>query len=249
MGRLDGKVAFVTGAAGGIGRAICERFLAEGACVAAADIRADGAEAAIAGAASGKGLALACDVGEPDAVEKSIAATIGAFGRLTALCNVAGGSTPQDGTVTEAPLEEFWRAIRLDLFGTFLCCRHGIPEIARAGGGSVINMSSMVAEMGVPGRDCYTAAKGGIAALTRSMAMEYAAQRVRVNAIAPGVTLSPRVRARVEAGGTSASMAGIHRLGFVEPVDIAHLAVHLASEESLRTTGQIIAVDSGATTG
>ena len=95
--------------------------------------------------------------------------------------------------MTEAPLEEFWRAIKLDLFGTFLGCRFGIPAIVRSGGGSVINMSSNVALMGVPGRDCYTAAKGGIAAMTRSMAVEFA-PKVRVNAIAPSATMTDRVK-------------------------------------------------------
>ena len=99
-----------------------------------------------------------------------------------------------------AEIEEFWRAIRLDLFGTFLGCRFGIPAIIASGGGSVINMASDVALMGVAGRDCYTAAKGGIAAITRSMAVEFAPQRVRVNAIAPSATMTDRVRGRLRSG-------------------------------------------------
>lgn len=248
MGRLKDKVAFVTGAGGGIGQAICQHFLAEGARVAAVDIKPEAAVAAVASAREGMGLALECDVGDPLAVQRAIAASVAAFGGLTTLCNVAGGSTTRDGPVTEAPLDEFWRAIRLDLFGTFLCCRFAIPEIARAGGGCVINMGSMVAEMGVPGVDCYTAAKGGIVAMTRSMAVEFADRKIRVNAIAPGVTLSPRIKARVESGGLAAHAAS-HRLGFVEPADVAQLAVYLASDESRRMTGQIIPVDSGATVG
>jgi NAD(P)-dependent dehydrogenase (short-subunit alcohol dehydrogenase family) len=93
---------------------------------------------------------------------------------LHILHNNAGGSTPADSTVVDVPIEEFWRAIRLDLFGTFLGCRFGIPAIIASGGGSVINMASNVALMGIAGRDCYTAAKGGIAAITRSMAVEFA---------------------------------------------------------------------------
>ena len=99
--------------------------------------------------------------------------------------------------MTQAPLEEFWRVIKLDLFGTFLGCRFGIPAIIRSGGGSVINMSSNVALMGIPGRDCYTAAKGAVASMTRSMAVEFA-PNVRVNAIAPSVTMTERV---AETGG------------------------------------------------
>src|SRR5580700_6616378 len=101
------------------------------------------------------------------------------FGRLDVLHNNAGGSTAQDDTAVNAPLDEFWRAIKLDLYGTFLGCRFGIPELIKAGGGSVINMSSNVALMGVAGRDCYTAAKGGIAAITRSLAVAYAPRRRR----------------------------------------------------------------------
>ena len=106
----------------------------------------------------------------------------------------AGGSTSQDGPVTEAPEEEFWRAIKLDLFGTFLCSKIAIPYIIKGGGGSVINMASNVALMALPGRDCYTAAKGGVASMTRSMAVEYAPHKIRVNAIAPSVTLTERVK-------------------------------------------------------
>ena len=106
------------------------------------------------------------------------------FGHLDILHNNAGGSTLQDGPVTKAPVEEFWRCIKPNLFGTFLCSKYAIPLIAKSGGGSVINMSSNVALMALPGRDCYTAAKGAIASMTRSMAVEYAPDKIRVNAIA-----------------------------------------------------------------
>jgi len=103
--------------------------------------------------------------------------------------------------VVDAPIEEFWRVIRLDLFGTFLGCRYGIPAIIRSGGGAVINMTSNLALMGITGRDCYTAAKGGIAALTRSLAVEFAPQRVRVNAIAPSATMTDRVKKLMDGNG------------------------------------------------
>jgi NAD(P)-dependent dehydrogenase (short-subunit alcohol dehydrogenase family) len=239
-------VAFVTGAGGGIGQAICELFIAEGAKVVATDVDPQRAEAAIATAVNGQAIAFACDVGSPDDMKGAIARSVETFGQLNILCNVAGGSTMEDAKVTEAPIEEFWRAIRLDLFGTFLCCKFGLPELIRAGGGSVINMASMAAVMALPGRDCYTAAKGGVVAMTRSMAAEYASDKIRVNAIAPSVTLTPRVSARLDGNATLQGMAAMHLLGFLEPLDVAHMAVYLASNESKRVTGQILSVDSGA---
>ena len=247
--RLSGKVAFVTGAGGGIGRAICERYLEEGACVAAADIDLERAgEAVASGRDDGRAIALLCDAGDSESVRKAIASTVTAFGSLNVLCSVAGGSSARDGLVTEAPEEEFWRVIRLDLFGTFLTCKHGLPELIRSGGGSVINMTSMTALIGVPERDCYTAAKGGVAALTRSMATEYASHSVRVNAIAPGMTVTPRVKARARSERIKA-LAARHLLGPAEPIDIAQMAVYLASDESRVVTGQIFPVDSGVTIG
>ena len=140
----------------------------------------------------GDAFFVRCDVTERGSVEAAMAATIKRFGKLTILHNNAGGSTKNDGPVTEAPEEEFWRVIRLDLFGTFLCSKIGIPHIINAGGGCVINMTSTLALIAVPGRDCYTAAKGAIASMTRSMAVEYAPHKIRVNAIAPSVTMSDR---------------------------------------------------------
>ena len=149
--------------------------------------------------------------------------------------------------MVDAPIEEFWRVITLDLFGTFLGCRVGIPEIIRSGGGSVINMSSNVALMGIAGRDCYTAAKGGVAAMTRSMAVEFAPQRVRVNAIAPSATMTERVRKLMAGNAAIDKLANSHLLGLIEPTDIANMALFLASDESRMVTGQVYPVDSGVT--
>ena len=248
MGRLDGKVAFITGAAGGIGRETCARYIAEGARVAAIDIGAEALDAALRQADAGDhGLALVCDITDPRQVKEAIAQTVARFGRLNVLCNIAGGSSAADARVTDAPDEEFWRVIRLDLYGTFLCCKHAIPEIVRAGGGSVINLSSMVALMALPERDCYTAAKGGVAAMTRSMAVEYAPDRIRVNAIAPGLVLTPRVEGLMETREELRRLAGRHVLGPCRPNDIAEMAVYLGSDEARVVTGQVLSVDSGVT--
>lgn len=253
MARLAGKVAFITGGGGGIGRATAERFAEEGAKVVIAEINEALGEAAAAAARSrggntgGDALFVRCDVRERANVEAAFAETIARFGKLDILHNNAGGATPADGPVTEAPEEEFWRAMRLDLYGTFLCCKLGIPLMIKAGGGSIINMSSIVALKALPRRDCYTAAKGAISALTRSMAVEYAAHKIRVNAIAPGVVLSERVKKLMEGSGDISKLAATNLLGLGLPEHIAEMAVYLASDESAITTGQVISVDSGAT--
>ena len=253
MARLAGKVAFITGGGGGIGRATAERFAAEGARVVVADIDAKAGEAA---AQSARALAansggdchfVGCDVTERGSVEAAVAETIARYGRLEILHNNAGGSTSQDGPVTEAPEEEFWRAIKLDLFGTFLCSKIAIPYIIKGGGGSVINMASNVALMALPGRDCYTAAKGGVASMTRSMAVEYAPHKIRVNAIAPSVTLTERVKRLLSGNEHLNKLASSHLLGLGQPIHVANMAVYLASDESEITTGQILSVDSGVT--
>lgn len=228
MQRLAGKIAFITGAGSGIGRAAAILFAREGARVVIAELDPVAGEETAHLAGNGA-IALHTDVTDPDRLARAIRLAVDKFGGLHVLHNNAGGSTAADNTAVEAPLEEFWRAIKLDLYGTFLGCRFGIPEIIKSGGGSVINMSSNVALMGVAGRDCYTAAKGGIAAITRSLAVAYAPQLVRVNAIAPSATMTDRVK-RLVAGNTALQkLAHSHLLGLIEPDDIANCALYLAS--------------------
>ena len=257
MGRLDGKVAFISGAASGIGQRTAIIFAREGAKVCVADINDDGGAETVrlakeAGRNSGGDAFFThVDVTNHDSVQAGIAQVIAHYGKLNVLHNNVGGSTAADGPVTEAPDSEFWRCMTVDVFGTFLCSKYGIPEIIKAGGGSVINMSSNVALMALPGRDCYTAAKGAIASLTRSMAVEYAPHKIRVNAIAPSMTLTARVQKQFEASGAFSDavrkLAGTHLLGPGQPIHIANMALYLASDESEITTGQIMSVDSGVT--
>lgn len=249
MARLKNKVAFISGAGGGIGRATAELFAREGACVVIAEFDAKSgkdAEVAII-AKGGKALFVQTDVTDEASVKNAVAKAVETFGALHILYNNAGGSTMVDGPLTEAPIDEFWRAIKLDLLGTWLCSRHAIPEIAKAGGGSVINASSVVALIGWPGKDAYTASKGAISALTRSMAVEFASQKVRVNAVAPCVTKTPRVLEQLAKQAATKKLAERHLVGLAEPEDVANAALFLASDESARTTGHILAVDSGVT--
>ncbi len=246
MPRLAGKVAVITGAGTGIGRATAKLFGQEGARVVVAEINAEAGEqtAQLIVQGGGDAIAIKTDVTEPESIQATIDKAVQHYGALHILHNNAGGSTQRDSDVTDAPLDEFWRVIKLDLFGTFLGCRFGIPAIIRSGGGAVINMSSNVALMGVAGRDCYTAAKGGVAAITRSMAVEFA-PKVRVNAIAPSATMTDRVRKLVAGNPALDKLASSHLLGLIEPEDIAPMVLFLASDESSKVTGHIYPVDSG----
>jgi NAD(P)-dependent dehydrogenase (short-subunit alcohol dehydrogenase family) len=246
--QLDGKVAFITGAAHGIGQAAVSVFAEAGARIAMADIDEPHGQA-VAAAARERGHDvhfIRSDITEPASVAAAIAAAVARFGRLDVLYNNAGGSVPEDGPVTTTSDETLWRTMRVDLFGTWLCCKHGIPEIIKSGGGAVVNTSSVVALVGYRNRAAYSAAKGAVAALTRSMAAEYGRHGVRVNAVAPGATLTGRVAARVADGKIPQNLLDRHLLGLLEPEQIARAALFLASDASAGMTGHIMPVDSGA---
>ena len=249
MNTLIDKVALITGSGSGIGRSAAILFSQAGAKISVADVNAEhGTETVnLIEANGGQAIFVECDVSKPERVRNMISTTVKAFGGLNILYNNAGGSTMLDDRVTEAPDEEFWRVIGLDLYGTFLGCKYAIPELIKAGGGSVINMSSNQALMGIPGRVCYTAAKGGIASMTRAMAVEYGGHKIRVNAIAPSVTLTERVKKLLEQSTEIQKQAERHLVGLAEPEDVANLALYLASDQSALITGQVISVDSGVT--
>ena len=249
MNTLIDKVALITGSGSGIGRSAAILFSQAGAKISVADVSAEHGTATVnlIEANGGQAIFVECDVSKPENVRSMISTTVKAFGGLNILYNNAGGSTMMDGRVTEAPDEEFWRVIGLDLYGTFLGCKYAIPELIKAGGGSVINMSSNQALMGVAGRICYTAAKGGIASMTRAMAVEYGGHKIRVNAIAPSVTLTERVKKLLEQSTEIQKQAERHLVGLAEPEDVANLALYLASDQSALITGQVISVDSGVT--
>jgi NAD(P)-dependent dehydrogenase (short-subunit alcohol dehydrogenase family) len=245
--RLQGKIAVVTGAGHGIGRATARRFAAEGASVVVADISSELGRGTVEliGADGGEARFVETDVTDPTSVERLIQETVTVYGGLHVLHNNAGGSTVHDGPVTEVSLDEWWRAINLNLFGTFLGCRFGIPAIMASGGGSVINMASSVGMLGTAGRDAYTAAKGGIVSLTRSMAKEYAPAKVRVNALAPGAVATERVMAMMgeRANEWLDPDGGVPLMS--QPSDIAAAALFLASDESRTITASIVTVDGG----
>jgi NAD(P)-dependent dehydrogenase (short-subunit alcohol dehydrogenase family) len=245
VGRLEGKVALITGAGQGIGRAAALLFAAQGARVTVAEVAQEAGHACVQAIeqAGGEALFALTDVSQPASVEAAVRATVERFGGLSVLYNNAGGATSRDGKVTDMALDEFWRTIGVDLFGTFLGCRYAIPVMVAGGGGSIINTTSIRAMIGTAGADAYTSAKGGVRALTQALALQWAAHGVRVNAIAPGVVLTERVRALLREDDP------IYRkslLGASEPEDIAQMALYLASDEARRVTGAILPMDSGA---
>ena len=245
MGRLDGKRALITGGGNGIGRASALAFAAEGAAVAVADFNPEAAEAVMREItdAGGTALALQADVTDETSVERMVGDTVAGFGGLDTVFTCAGGGSTRDGAVTDLALDEFWRTIRVDLFGTLLTCRRAIPEMVAAGGGSIITMASLRAVIGTAGADAYTASKGGILAMSRAMAMQWADKGIRVNTLAPGVVLTERVAAFIKPDNP------IYRkslLGPSEPDDVANLALFLASDGARRITGTVQRLDGGA---
>ena len=245
MGRLKGKRVLITGSASGIGRAAARLFAAEGAELTLCDrdhLQNENLAHEI-DRVGGQVQAIQTDVGEPDDMENAINAAVATYGGLDVLYNNAGGATAKDGAVTEFELDEFWRTIRVDLFGTVLGCRSAIPPLVQAGGGSIINTTSIRAMIGTKGADAYTSAKGGVVTLTRALALQWAQAGIRVNAIAPGVILTDRVRAMLRDDDPVRVKTP---LGPSEPEDVAPLALFLASDESRQMTGMILPLDGGA---
>lgn len=248
MPRLKNKCCLITGGASGIGRAASRLFAEEKANVAIVDLEAEvgSSLADEINESGGNALFIRADVSNAGDVESAIAIAVNHFGRLDVLYNNAGGATANDGDICELPIDEFWRAISVNLFGTFAFCRFAIPHLERCGGGSIINTSSVRALIGTRGADAYTAAKGGVAALTRTLAMQLAGKNIRANAIAPGAILTERVQRLLD---LTNPLLAKHVLGPGNPIDVAWLALFLASDESRLITGTVIPVDSGASAG
>jgi NAD(P)-dependent dehydrogenase (short-subunit alcohol dehydrogenase family) len=256
MARLEGKVAFITGGGAGIGAASAALFSSEGACVAIAEIDRDRGESTAAGIrrSGAQALFIQTDVTSEASVKDAVAKAVEQFGTLNVLLNVAGGSADDDDIVTEVDLSVWHRTMSLNLLGTILACRHAIPEITKAGGGSVVNMSSGAALRGASPKHIYTAAKGAIVSLTRTLAGTHAHQNIRVNAICAGRILTERILKSVGRPGAPGPVIDVQdAAGRVkeypfwvgEPEDIANIALFLASDESRMITGASIQADGG----
>jgi NAD(P)-dependent dehydrogenase (short-subunit alcohol dehydrogenase family) len=257
MGRLTGKVAFLTGAGSGIARATAHRFAEEGASVAVIEVDEEaGRRTTDELATEGHdALFVPTDVTDLDAVQRAVSRTVDRYGRLDVLFNCAGGSLADDAPVTEVDLALWEPTMATNVRGTIHCCRAAIPEMVRSGGGSIINMTSICALSGNHPLHLYAAAKGSIISLTRVLAGQYWRNSIRANAIAPGSVLTERVRARIESltdpSGTNPAAEAMgfasHPFAVGEPVDLANIVLFLASDESRMITGAVIPAEGGLT--
>jgi NAD(P)-dependent dehydrogenase (short-subunit alcohol dehydrogenase family) len=248
MGRLDGKVVVITGAAGGIGREAALLFSDEGASVCVADVSAEaGQEVA---AAAREAFFQQVDVTDPASVEAMYAATAERYGGVDVLYNNAGIMPADDASVLETEPDAWQRVLDVNAKGVFLCCRHGIPRLLERGGGSVINVASFVALVGAAtSQIAYTASKGAVLSLTRELAVEFARQQVRVNALCPGPVETPLLLRLFEDDPAAYERRRVHlpmgRLATAR--EIAQGALFLASDESSYVTGSTFLVDGGLT--
>jgi len=251
MGLLNGKVALITGAGLGIGREASKIFAREGATVIVGDVNLKEGEATAKAVveAGGKAEFMELDVTDPSSVDAAIDKVVKDHGRIDVLYNNAGGSAPSDNIVTELDLQGWERAQMVDLYGTFLMCRKTIQKMVDQGHGSVINTTSLMALKGSPHRHAYSAAKGGVISMTKAMAVTYGKMGVRINAIAPGLTKTERVREMMDQSEMLRESADQCYLGPGEPEDIANAALFLASDLSKRITGVVLPVDSGLSAG
>lgn len=245
-GILDGKVALITGAGSGIAAAAARLFHKEGARVVLADV--SGKEAALAAELGERAVACRADVSQSADVQAMIDMAIAEFGQLDILCNVAGITGPR-GSLESALEEDFDRVIAVNIRSLLLCSKYALPHLVSGGGGVIVNISSAVALIGMPGLAVYSATKGAIIAMTRTIAAEYASKGVRANVICPGGIETPiyleDLAKNPQAVRKSVEQIPAGRVG--KPEEIAQAMLFLASDASSYMTGAVVPVDGGQT--
>jgi NAD(P)-dependent dehydrogenase (short-subunit alcohol dehydrogenase family) len=237
-GRLEGKVCVITGTASGIGRESAELFMSEGARVVGVDLSADAAG----------DLAIQTDVTHEDQVRDLYTRVRDEFGQIDVLFNNAGISPDDDRSILDTSYEAWRRVQDVNLSSVFFCCKHGIPHLIEAGGGSVINTASFVAVMGAAvSQISYTASKGGVLSLSRELGVEFAREGVRVNALCPGPVNTPLLQELFAKDPAKAQRRYVHLPPgrFAEPREIANGALFLASDESTYVNATTFMVDGG----
>lgn len=250
--RLQDKVCVITGAGSGMGRTAAHLFAREGAKVAVFEVNESAAKETVASVRASGGVASdhACNVADEDSVKRAVAETLQQYGRIDVLYNNAGIMPAADHSVIDTPVEVWDQVMNINARGIFLMCKHVIPHMVSQGKGSIINIASFVAFMGctVP-QDAYTASKGAVVSLTRSLAVQFRPKGIRTNAICPGPIETPLMTEWVlndEAARTiRLSRQPSGRFG--KPEDIVHAAIYLASDESDWTNGAMLHIDGGIT--
>jgi NAD(P)-dependent dehydrogenase (short-subunit alcohol dehydrogenase family) len=248
MGRLDGKVVVITGAGGGMGREAAQVFSAEGASVCVADV--DGAAAEESAAACREAFAVEVDVADDESVRAMYEETADRYGGIDVLYNNAGISPADDASILETEAEAWDRVQAVNTKGVYLCCRHGIPHLLDRGGGSVINVASFVALVGAAtSQISYTASKGAVLSMSRELAVQFARQGVRVNALCPGPVETPLLLRIFGNDPAAYERRRIHLpMGrLAKPREIVNAALFLASDESSYVSGATFLVDGGLT--
>jgi NAD(P)-dependent dehydrogenase (short-subunit alcohol dehydrogenase family) len=248
MGRLDGKVCVITGAGGGMGREAALLFSEEGAQVCVADVNLEAAESTASEARDA--FPQQVDVADEASVKAMMSATAERFGGIDVLYNNAGISPNDDASVLDTSVEAWDRVQAVNTKGVFLCCKHGIPHLQQRGGGSVINVASFVAILGAAtSQISYTASKGAVLSMTRELAVQFARENIRVNALCPGPVETPLLLsifgddpAALERRRTHWPMGRL-----AKPREIVNGALFLASDESSYVTGSTFLVDGGLT--